>query len=113
MDCSSISKVGCNVPQGKLRLLVLKEEHDSPIAGHRGEKTTIAAVSKEVLLAVHEGGDSPLCEDLCEVPNEPSLIPEASRALATIALFRQGHGIVCPWTSSQVCRSRKDMMPSL
>ena len=34
------------VPQGKLRLLVLKEEHDSPIAGHRGEKTTIAAVSK-------------------------------------------------------------------
>ena len=34
------------VPQGKLRLLVLKEEHDSPIAGHRGEKTTVAAVSK-------------------------------------------------------------------
>ena len=40
---------------------------------------------KEVLLAVHEGGYSPLCEDLCEVPNESSLIPEASRALATIA----------------------------
>ena len=34
------------VPQGKLRLLVLKEEHNSPIAAHRGEKTTIAAVSK-------------------------------------------------------------------
>ena len=34
------------VPQGKLRLLVLKEEHNSSIAGHRGEKTTIAAVSK-------------------------------------------------------------------
>jgi hypothetical protein len=34
------------VPQGKLRLLVLKEEHDSPIASHRGEKTTIAAVSR-------------------------------------------------------------------
>ena len=32
--------------QGKLRLLVLKEEHDSPIAGHKGDKTTIAAVSK-------------------------------------------------------------------
>ena len=31
--------------QEKLRLLVLKE-HDSPIAGHRGEKTTIAVVSK-------------------------------------------------------------------
>ena len=27
-------------------LLVLKEEHDSPIAGYRGEKTTIAGVSK-------------------------------------------------------------------
>ena len=34
------------VPQGKLRLLVLKEEYDSPIASHRGEKSTIAAVSK-------------------------------------------------------------------
>ena len=34
------------VPQGKLRLLILKEEHDSPIAGHRGEKATIAMVSK-------------------------------------------------------------------
>jgi hypothetical protein len=34
------------VPQGKLRLLVLKEEHDSPIAGHRGEKATIATVSR-------------------------------------------------------------------
>ena len=34
------------VPQGKLRLLVSKEEHDSPIASHRGEKTTIAAMSK-------------------------------------------------------------------
>ena len=34
------------VPQGKLRLLVLKEEHDSSIAGYRGEKTTITAVSK-------------------------------------------------------------------
>ena len=32
--------------QGKLRLLVLKEEHDSPIVGHRGEKTTVAVVSK-------------------------------------------------------------------
>ena len=29
----------------KLRLLVLKEEHDSPITSHRGEKTTIVAVS--------------------------------------------------------------------
>ena len=35
------------VPQGRLRLLVLKKKHDSPIAGHRGEKTTIAAVSKK------------------------------------------------------------------
>ena len=26
------------VPQGELRLLVLKEEHDSLIVGHRGEK---------------------------------------------------------------------------
>ena len=34
------------VPEGKLRLLVLKEEHDSPIAGHRGEKATIATVSR-------------------------------------------------------------------
>ena len=34
------------VPQGKLGLLVLKEEHDNPIVGHRGEKTTIAVVSK-------------------------------------------------------------------
>ena len=42
---------------------------------------------KEVLLAVHEGGDSPLCEDLCEVPNESSPIPEASRALAIITYF--------------------------
>ena len=40
---------------------------------------------KEVLLVVHEGGDSPLCEELCEVPNEPSLILEGSRVLATIA----------------------------
>ena len=35
------------VPQGKLKLLVLKEVHDSPIVGHRGEKTTIAVVSKQ------------------------------------------------------------------
>ena len=34
------------MPQGKLRLLVLKEEYDSPIAGHKGEKTTKRAVSK-------------------------------------------------------------------
>ena len=34
------------VSQSKLRLLVLKEEHDSPIADHRGENTIIAAVSK-------------------------------------------------------------------
>jgi hypothetical protein len=32
------------VPQGKFRLLVLEEEYDNPIAGHRREKTTIAAV---------------------------------------------------------------------
>ena len=34
------------VPQGKFRLLVLKKEHDSPIAGHREEKATIAMVSR-------------------------------------------------------------------
>ena len=34
------------VLQGKLRFLILKKEYDSPIAGHRGEKTTIAVVSK-------------------------------------------------------------------
>lgn len=34
------------VPQGKLRLLVLKEKHDYPIANHRGEKTSIAAISR-------------------------------------------------------------------
>jgi hypothetical protein len=32
------------VSHGKLRLLVFKEEHDSPIAGHRREKATIVAV---------------------------------------------------------------------
>jgi hypothetical protein len=35
------------VPQGKLRLLVLKEEHDCPIASHRGEKTSIVAISRK------------------------------------------------------------------
>ena len=30
-----------NVPQGKLRLLVLNEEYDSAIVGHIGEKTII------------------------------------------------------------------------
>ena len=35
------------VPQRKLRLLVLKEKHDSPIADHRGEKTTIVVVSRQ------------------------------------------------------------------
>ena len=34
------------VSQGKFRLLVLNEEYDSPIAGYRGEKGTIAIVSK-------------------------------------------------------------------
>jgi hypothetical protein len=34
------------MPQGKSRLLVLKEEHDSPTVSHRGEKTTIAAMSR-------------------------------------------------------------------
>ena len=34
------------VPKGKLRLSVLKEEHDNPLAGHRGEKSTICSVSK-------------------------------------------------------------------
>ena len=51
------------------------------------EKNHHSGSVKEVLLTVHEGGDSPVCVDLCEVPNEPSLIPKASRALATIAYF--------------------------
>lgn len=34
------------VLQGKLRLLVLREEHDNLIANYRGEKTTIASISK-------------------------------------------------------------------
>lgn len=34
------------VPQGKLRLVVLKEEHDSSITGYRGFKPTIAAVPR-------------------------------------------------------------------
>ena len=35
------------VPQGKLRLLLLKEEHDSSIASHSREKTTIAIVLRK------------------------------------------------------------------
>jgi putative transposase len=34
------------VSQVKLSLLVLKEKHDSPIAGHRRKKTTLAVVSR-------------------------------------------------------------------
>ena len=34
------------VPKGKLRLQVLKEEHDKPLADHRGEKATISFVAK-------------------------------------------------------------------
>jgi transposase InsO family protein len=34
------------VPSGKLRLTVLKEEHDNPLAGHRREKSTICLFSK-------------------------------------------------------------------
>lgn len=34
------------VPKGKLRLVVLKEEHKNPMTGHRGEKSTICWVSK-------------------------------------------------------------------
>ena len=34
------------IPQDKLRLLVLNKEHDSLIGGHKGEKATMATVSK-------------------------------------------------------------------
>ena len=34
------------VSKGKLRLSVLKEEHDNPLAGLREEKSTICSVSK-------------------------------------------------------------------
>ena len=65
------------VPQSKLWLLVLKEKHNIPIAGHSDS-------IKEVLFAMHERGDSPFCEDLCEMPNELSRLKEASRPLATV-----------------------------
>ena len=42
------------VPQGKLRLLELKEEHDSLFVGHLGEKKHHIGGVKEVLLAMHE-----------------------------------------------------------
>jgi len=34
------------VPSGKLRLTVLKGEHNNPLVGHRGEKSTICSISK-------------------------------------------------------------------
>jgi hypothetical protein len=42
MDCSNIMHQ--YVLQGTLRLLVLKEEHNSPIADYRQEKTVIVRV---------------------------------------------------------------------
>ena len=58
--------------QGKLRLLVLKEEHDSPIASHRERENHHSNGVKEVLLATHEGKDSSLYENLCVVPSQPN-----------------------------------------
>ena len=34
------------VSKGKLRLSVLKEDHDNSFAGHKGEKSTVGPVSK-------------------------------------------------------------------
>ena len=57
-----------DVLQGKLRLLILKEKYQSPIAGHRGEKSQYSSI-KNVILAVHEWSYNPLCQrlDECQV----------------------------------------------
>ena len=48
------------VPQDKLRLLVLKEENNSPVS------------IKEVLLVVHKGGDSPLVKTCVKCQMNPA-----------------------------------------
>ena len=73
-----------HVPQGKLRLLVLKNKLNSSIANHKG-KNHHSGIVKEVLLVVHEIRKCPLCEDLCTVPSEHILLPKASQPFATVS----------------------------
>jgi hypothetical protein len=85
------------IPQGKLRLLVLKEEHDSPIAGHRGEKTTIAAISRRYYW--------------------PGMKEEITHFIKTCikcqlnrSSYQKQAGLLQPWTSSQVFWKSKVLM---
>jgi len=51
------------VPECKLRLFIFKEKYDSPLAGHKDEKSRYSSIIK-VVLAAPKGGYSPLCEIL-------------------------------------------------
>jgi hypothetical protein len=68
----------------KLRLFIFKEKYDSPIAGHKDEKSRYSSIIK-VILAAPKEGYSPLCEKLGWMSSEPNLLPQAKRPLATIA----------------------------
>lgn len=42
---------------------------------------------KKVLLAMHKGGGSPFYEDLCQVPNEPNILPQKTQPFAIAVYF--------------------------
>src|ERR1700737_3732947 len=100
------------VPQGKWRLSVFKEEYNSPNFSHRGErKNRHRMVSRR---------DNWRCikEDIthfvkawmkCQV-NQASYQKQGGSC--NRCLSWRGHGIVCAWILSQVCRSHMGMMPS-
>ena len=56
------------VPKGKLRLALLKECHDGPVAGHRGVKPTLAELGEELLLAKLAGRRGAICKVICDLP---------------------------------------------
>ena len=62
---------------------------------------------------MYEGGHNPLYENLRKSAKQTEPLNESKSAFCNRCLFRQGHGIVYLWSSSQVCPSYKGTMSSL
>ena len=56
------------VPKGKLRLALLNECHDGPVAGHRGVETNFGRVGEELLLAKLARRRGAICKVMCDLP---------------------------------------------
>ena len=56
------------VPKGKLRLALLKNCHDGPVAGHRGVKPTLAELVKNYYWPKLAGRRGAICKVMCNLP---------------------------------------------